>query len=55
MTPFALLVPIAGILGSAFFLGEVMLPIEAIGGAVIVLGLAINIFGLHLFKRAKAA
>lgn len=55
VTPFALLVPVAGILGSAFFLGEVMMPIEAIGGAIIVLGLAINIFGLRIFGRARAA
>jgi O-acetylserine/cysteine efflux transporter len=54
VTPFALLVPVAGIIGSAFFLGEVMMPIEAIGGAIIVLGLAINILGLRVFRRATA-
>ncbi|WP_114943583.1 EamA family transporter [Microvirga calopogonii] len=52
VTPFALLVPVAGILGSALVLGEVMHPIEALGGAVIVLGLAFNIFGRRLLKRA---
>ena len=52
VTPFALLVPVAGILGSAFFLGEVMRPIEAVGGAVIVLGLAVNVFGTRLFAPA---
>lgn len=55
VTPFALLVPVAGIIGSAFFLGEIMRPVEAIGGAVIVLGLAINIFGLRLVRRLRAA
>jgi len=52
VTPFALLVPVAGILGSALFLGEVMHPIEALGGAVIVLGLMLNVFGQRLMKRA---
>ena len=48
VTPFALLVPVAGILGAGLILGEAMRPLEAIGGAVIVLGLAINILGPHL-------
>jgi len=55
VTPFALLVPVAGIIGSAFFLGEIMMPVEAIGGAIIVLGLAINVFGLRLFGRVGTA
>ena len=53
VTPFALLVPVAGIIGSAFFLGEIMMPVEAIGGAIIVLGLAFNVFGLRLFGRRR--
>lgn len=55
VTPFALLVPVAGILGSALILGEAMRPIEAIGGGVIVLGLALNVFGPRLLGRRKAA
>lgn len=51
VTPFALFVPVAGILGSALILGEAMHPIEAIGGAVIVLGLAFNVFGRRLLGR----
>ncbi|QRM29572.1 EamA family transporter [Microvirga sp. VF16] len=51
VTPFALFVPVAGILGSALILGEAMHPIEAIGGGVIVLGLAFNIFGQRLMRR----
>jgi O-acetylserine/cysteine efflux transporter len=51
ITPFALFVPVAGILGSALILGEAMRPIEAVGGAVIVLGLAFNIFGQRLMRR----
>lgn len=51
VTPFALFVPVAGILGSALILGEAMHPIEAVGGAVIVLGLAMNVFGARLLRR----
>ncbi|WP_262297260.1 EamA family transporter [Microvirga sesbaniae] len=51
VTPFALFVPVAGILGSALILGEAMHPIEAFGGAVIVLGLAVNVFGARLLRR----
>jgi O-acetylserine/cysteine efflux transporter len=54
VTPFALLVPVAGILGSALLLGESMRPLEAFGGAVIVLGLAINILGPRLAGRRAA-
>jgi O-acetylserine/cysteine efflux transporter len=51
VTPFALFVPVAGILGSALILGEAMHPVEAVGGAVIVLGLAFNVFGRRLMRR----
>lgn len=53
VTPFALLVPVAGILGSALILGEVMHPVEAVGGAVIVFGLFINVFGQRLFRSPR--
>jgi len=53
VTPFALFVPVAGILGSALILGEEMHPIEAMGGAVIVLGLAFNIFGPRLMGSLR--
>ena len=55
VTPFALLVPVAGILGPALILGEVMHPVEAAGGAVIVFGLFINVFGQRLLGRRRAA
>lgn len=51
VTPYALLVPVAGILGSVIVLGEAMHPIEAVGGAVIVTGLALNVFGGRLMRR----
>jgi O-acetylserine/cysteine efflux transporter len=51
--PFALFVPVAGILGSSLILGEAMHPIEAFGGTVIVLGLALNVFGGRLLRRLR--
>lgn len=48
VTPFALLVPVTGILGSTLILGEDLHPIEAMGGAVIVAGLAVTVFGGRL-------
>jgi O-acetylserine/cysteine efflux transporter len=54
VTPFALFVPVAGILGSVFILGEALHPIEAFGGAVIVVGLAFNVFGQRLMRRRVA-
>jgi O-acetylserine/cysteine efflux transporter len=53
VTPFALFVPVAGILGSSLILGEAMHPIEAFGGAVIVLGLVLNVFGGRLLRRLR--
>jgi O-acetylserine/cysteine efflux transporter len=53
VTPFALFVPVAGILGSSLILGEAMHPIEAFGGTVIVLGLALNVFGGRLLRRLR--
>lgn len=55
VTPYALLVPVAGILGSSLILDETMRPVEAIGGAVIVAGLALNVFGARLLNRQRAA
>jgi O-acetylserine/cysteine efflux transporter len=54
VTPFALFVPVAGILGSVLILGETVHPIEAVGGAIIVLGLAYNVFGQRLMGRLAA-
>ncbi|MGO4706509.1 EamA family transporter [Microvirga sp. 2MCAF38] len=55
VTPFALLVPVAGILGSTLILGEALQPIEAVGGAIIVLGLLLNVFGLRILRRLQPA
>lgn len=53
VTPFSLLVPVAGLASASAFLGERIAPMEAFGGAVIVLGLAINVLGLTLVRRFR--
>jgi len=55
VAPFSLLVPMTGIACASLILGERMLPIEALGGAVIILGLVINTFGLRLIQRLRPA
>lgn len=55
VTPFALLVPVAGILGSSLILGERMVPMEIAGGVVILAGLAVNVFGSRLLRIVRPA
>lgn len=51
VTPFALLVPIFGLLSSALFLGEPLQSWKFIAGALVLTGLAINVFGPRLQRR----
>jgi O-acetylserine/cysteine efflux transporter len=55
VTPFALLVPVAGILGSSLILGERMVPMEIAGGLVILLGLCVNVFGNRVMRVVRPA
>ena len=51
VTPFALLVPVVGMLSSAIFLGEALPVWKFEAGALVIAGLALNIFGPR-FRRA---
>lgn len=55
VAPFSLLVPVTGIACASLILGEIMLPIEILGGAIILIGLVINTFGLRLVRRWQPA
>jgi O-acetylserine/cysteine efflux transporter len=55
VTPFSLLVPVAGLVSASLVLGETMAPIEALGGAVIAAGLVVNVFGLQIIQRLRPA
>jgi O-acetylserine/cysteine efflux transporter len=45
IAPFALLIPVSGIISGAVFLGESLAPLQAIGGALVFAGLAENVYG----------
>jgi O-acetylserine/cysteine efflux transporter len=45
IAPFALLVPVAGLASGALFLGERLAPLQFVGVALILAGLAWNVFG----------
>jgi O-acetylserine/cysteine efflux transporter len=51
VAPFALLIPIVGMLSGAILFGEPLSAIELLGAALVMAGLAINIFGDRLLSR----
>jgi O-acetylserine/cysteine efflux transporter len=53
VSPFALLVPIAGIGSAALLLGETISGIEIVGSVLVFVGLLLNVFGPRLWKRAR--
>lgn len=48
VAPFSLLVPIVGFIGAYFAFGEEITPLEIIGSALVVVGLALNVFGRRI-------
>lgn len=44
VAPFALLVPVSGLLSAAFFLGESLAPMQLAGAALVLAGLTYNVF-----------
>ncbi len=55
VAPLSLLVPVLGLISSAILLDEHLAPVQWYGGAVVMLGLAVNLFGLRLLGRLSAA
>lgn len=45
IAPFALLIPVSGLIGGAIFLGEMLAPLQFAGAALVLAGLAWNVFG----------
>ncbi len=45
IAPFALLIPVAGLGSGALFLGELLAPVQFAGVALVLAGLAYNVFG----------
>ncbi|MCX8997834.1 EamA family transporter [Rhizobiaceae bacterium BDR2-2] len=54
VAPFSLLVPVFGLSSAAFFLGERITGIEAAGGALVIAGLVLNVFGTRLVAVLRA-
>jgi O-acetylserine/cysteine efflux transporter len=48
VSPFGLLIPVSGLASGAIFLGEGLAPLQMIGGALVLIGLAENVFGARL-------
>jgi O-acetylserine/cysteine efflux transporter len=55
VTPFALLVPVVGMLSSAIFLGEPLPAWKFEAGVLVIAGLALNIFGPRFRRVAPVA
>ena len=48
VAPFGLLIPVSGLASGALFLGESLAPLQAIGAALVLAGLAVNVYGGRL-------
>jgi O-acetylserine/cysteine efflux transporter len=55
VAPFSLLVPIIGLASAALLLGESLSALEIAGAALVMAGLAVNVFGGRLFARFSSA
>jgi len=51
IAPFSLLVPIFGVTSGAIFLHERFSPLNAVAAALILLGLAVHVFGGRIFRK----
>ena len=54
VAPFALLVPVVGMIAGAIVYGEPMRPVELAGGVLVMAGLALNVFGDWMLRRRAA-
>jgi O-acetylserine/cysteine efflux transporter len=58
VAPFALLVPVVGMIAAALLFGETLSALEVVGGALVMAGLALNVFGgwaLRLLRYGEFA
>jgi O-acetylserine/cysteine efflux transporter len=55
VAPFALLVPVVGMIAGALLFGEALSAIELVGGALVMAGLALNVFGDWALRRRLPA
>jgi len=55
VSPFALLIPVVGVVAGAVLLGERISGLEFAGGALVFVGLLLNVFGPRLLARRASA
>jgi O-acetylserine/cysteine efflux transporter len=55
VAPFALLVPIVGMIAGAIIFGETLTLVELLGGGLVMLGLALSVFGDWALRRAAGS
>jgi O-acetylserine/cysteine efflux transporter len=55
VAPFALLVPVIGMIAGSLLFGETLTPVELLGGALVMAGLALNVFGEWALRRHLSA
>jgi O-acetylserine/cysteine efflux transporter len=55
VVPFALLVPVVGMIAAAIVFGEALSAVELAGGALVMAGLALNVFGDWALRRRLPA
>jgi O-acetylserine/cysteine efflux transporter len=48
ISPFALLIPVSGLLSGALFLDERLAPLQAAGVALVLAGLVVNVYGVRV-------
>jgi O-acetylserine/cysteine efflux transporter len=51
VAPFALVVPVVGMIAGSILFGETLKPVELLGGSLVMAGLALNIFGDWVTRR----
>jgi len=55
VAPFALLIPVSGLASGALLLGESLAPMQAAGVALVLAGLAVNVYGGRMIARMRGA
>jgi O-acetylserine/cysteine efflux transporter len=48
ISPFALLIPVSGLVSGALFLGESLAALQIAGALLVFAGLAVNVYGLRM-------
>ncbi len=51
VAPFALIVPVVGMVAGSFLFGEILRPAELLGGVLVMAGLALNVVGDWMLRR----